>query len=97
MARHHTISYPRTWVEAAGDVAAHWRDAYQEDIPFTPEEEIARDTEEAESLTKIADAAAAAAEKKLEKDALEIKLADDSITFDELKRLMRLSPRRSGG
>jgi cell fate regulator YaaT (PSP1 superfamily) len=97
MARHHTISYPRTWVEAAGDVAAHWRDAYQEDIPFTPEEEIARDTEEAESLTKIADAAAAAAEKKIEKDGLEAKLIDDSITFDELKQLLRLAPSRSGG
>ena len=97
MARHHTISYPRTWVEAAGDVAAHWRDAYQEDIPFTPEEESARDAEEAESLTKIADAAAAAAEKKIEKDGLEAKLIDDSITFDELKQLLRLAPSRSGG
>ena len=96
MARHHTISYPRTWVEAAGDVAAHWRAAYQ-NIPFTPEEESARDAEEAAARTKIADAAAAAAEKKLEKVSLEVKLADDSISFDELKRLLRLSPSRSGG
>jgi len=96
MARHHTISYPRTWVEATEDVAAHWRDAYQENIPFTAEEESARDVEEAESRTKIANDIAAAAEKKIEKDALEVKLTDDSITFDELKRLLRLSPRRSG-
>lgn len=95
MTRHHSVGYPRKWVEAAGGVAAHWQAAYQEDVPFTAGEESARDTEESEARTKATNDAAAAAEKKIEKDGLEGKLTDDSITFDELKRLLRLSPSRS--
>jgi hypothetical protein len=56
------------------------------DIPFTAEEEVTRDAEEV----------AARAErdrdniKKARTTVLAAKLVDDSITFDELKELMRL-------
>ena len=57
-----------------------------EQVPFTPEEEIARDAEEAQ--WEIKQTALLEAEEKL--SALEAKLADDSITFSELKELMRM-------
>ena len=56
------------------------------DIQFTPEEELERDTEEAQ--WEIEKTALLEAEEKL--SALEAKLADDSITFDEMKELMRM-------
>ena len=56
------------------------------DIQFTPEEEIARDEEE--RVNEIYDAAAReVAQRQVE---LEVKLTDDSITFTEMKELMRL-------
>ena len=55
-------------------------------IQFTPEEELEIDAEEAQ--WEIEQAAFLEAEEKL--SALEAKLADDSITFSELKELMRL-------
>ena len=55
-------------------------------VPFTPEEEIARDAEEAQAVIDMA-----ARDEQDEKFiALEAKLADDSITFEEMKELMRL-------
>ena len=56
------------------------------DIQFTPEEELERDAEEAQ--WEIEKTALLEAEEKL--SALEAKLADDSITFEEMKELMRL-------
>ena len=56
------------------------------DIHFTPEEEIARDEEE--RVNEIYDDAAREAVQR--HGELEAKLADNSITFDELKELMRL-------
>ena len=56
------------------------------DIQFTPEEELERDAEEAQ--WEIEKTALLEAEEKL--SALEAKLADDSITFDEMKELMRI-------
>jgi len=56
------------------------------DIQFTPEEEVARDEEE--RVNEIYDAAAReVAQRRVE---LEVKLTDDSITFTEMKELMRL-------
>ena len=55
-------------------------------IQFTPEEELERDAEEAQ--WDIEKAAFLEAGEKL--SALEAKLADDSITFDEMKELMRI-------
>jgi hypothetical protein len=56
------------------------------DIQFTPEEELERDAEEAQwEIDKVA-----LLEKEEEKSTLEAKLADDSITFEEMKELMRL-------
>ena len=56
------------------------------DIQFTPEEELERDAEEAQ--WEIEKTALLEAEEKL--SALETKLTDDSITFTEMKELMRL-------
>ena len=56
------------------------------DIQFTSEEELERDAEEAQ--WEIEKAALLATEEKI--SALEAKLADDSITFEEMKELMRL-------
>tara|TARA_R100000306_G_C4326400_1_gene117900 strand:+ start:467 stop:667 length:201 start_codon:yes stop_codon:yes gene_type:complete len=56
-----------------------------ENVQFTAEEETARDAEEAQSdIDKAAERTAQA-----RKATLDAKLADDSITFDELKELMR--------
>jgi hypothetical protein len=85
MSRHRTIGHPKKWIEATGDIAAHWQAAYQEDIPFTAEEEAARDTEEAAAI--IAQRAAASVE--AERITLETKLKNDTITFEETKDLMR--------
>ena len=55
-------------------------------VPFTPEEEIARDAEEAQAVIDMA-----ARDEQDEKFiALEAKLADNSISFEEMKELMRL-------
>jgi len=56
------------------------------DIQFTPEEELERDTEEAQ--WEIDKAVLLETEEKI--SVLEAKLADDSITFEEMKELMRL-------
>jgi hypothetical protein len=55
-------------------------------VPFTEEEELARDAEEAEMEILYAARDVAIAEQEV----LEAKLADDSITFTEMKKLMRL-------
>ena len=55
-------------------------------VPFTPEEEIARDEEERLWELEIA----VTREKTQNIATLEAKLADDSITFTEMKELMRL-------
>jgi len=57
-----------------------------EHVQFTAEEETARDAEEAQ--TEID--SVARNEQRVKRETLEAKLADDSITFDELKELMRL-------
>ena len=55
-------------------------------VPFTAEEETARDAEEAQ-----AEIDTAADDERDEKfKALKAKLADDSITFEEMKEFMRL-------
>ena len=56
-----------------------------ENVQFTAEEETARDAEEAQSeIDKVAKQTVQA-----RKTTLDAKLMDDSITFDELKELMR--------
>jgi len=86
MPRHHTISYPRQWVVETELEPAHWQESYQEDVLFTTEEEVARDAEEVIDRVRIID--------QIQIDerhgVLRAKLADDSITFSELKELMRL-------
>tara|TARA_R110002110_G_scaffold386953_1_gene598712 strand:- start:1 stop:225 length:225 start_codon:yes stop_codon:yes gene_type:complete len=58
----------------------------QIEVPFTAEEETVRDTEETQAEIDMA-----ARDEQDEKFiALEAKLADDSITFTEMKELMRL-------
>ena len=56
------------------------------DIQFTPAEELERDA--AEAQWEIKKVALLEAEEKI--SALEAKLTDDSITFTEMKELMRL-------
>ena len=58
----------------------------QVEVQFTAEEETARDAEEAQASTDRAAEASRAARVGV----LDAKLQDDSITFDELKELMRL-------
>ena len=58
----------------------------QVEVQFTAEEETARDAEEAQAATDRAAEATIAARVVV----LDAKLQDDSITFDELKELMRL-------
>ena len=58
----------------------------QVDIPFTPEEEVARDIEEAAWAVQQAAQAALDAQQ----DALLAKLADDTITLAELREILRL-------
>jgi hypothetical protein len=55
-------------------------------VPFTAEEEIARDAEEAQVAIDMA----VKEERILRVEILEAKLTDDSITFEEMKELMRL-------
>ena len=57
-----------------------------ERIQFTSEEEIERDAEEVQAAIDMA----ARDELQTRQDALEAKLADDSISFEEMKELMRL-------
>jgi len=54
-------------------------------VPFTSEEEIERDAEEVQAAIDMA----ARDERMVSQEALEAKLADDSITFEEMKELMR--------
>lgn len=91
MLRHHTISYPREWIESQinddGNVApGYWRESYQEDVLYTAEEQTARDTEELIN---------AAAMRKNEQTlarltVLKANLADDTITLPELREWLRL-------
>lgn len=57
-----------------------------QNVPFTAAEETARDLEETQDVTENSARIAKEAAKK----ALEDKLEDDSITFIEMKELMRL-------
>ena len=56
------------------------------EIPYTAEEEIERDAWDAQGLLDIADAE----ERQARFEVLDAKLADDSITFEEMKELMRM-------
>ena len=56
------------------------------EIPYTAEEEIERDAWDAQGLLDIV----AAEERMARFEVLDAKLADDSITFEEMKELMRL-------
>ena len=58
----------------------------QMDIPFTAEEDAERDEQEAQEAISVIQLA----EWQAKKDDLEAKLNDDSITFEEMKELMRL-------
>ena len=55
-------------------------------IQFTPEEEIEREAEEVQAAIDMV----ARDELQTRQDVLEAKLADDSISFEEMKELMRL-------
>ena len=58
----------------------------QTNIPYTAEEEVERDEQEAQAEIEIA----AEIERQARQKVLEEKLTDDSITFDEMKELMRI-------
>jgi hypothetical protein len=55
-------------------------------VPFTAAEETARDAEEAQAAIDMV----SRDERMASQEALEAKLVDDSISFDEMKELMRL-------
>jgi len=54
-------------------------------VPFTAEEETARDAEETQAEIDMATEVERSARQKI----LDDKLVDDSITFEEMKELMR--------
>lgn len=92
MPRHHTVSYPEKWIAPVvvdGKIVEPGRQQaqYQEDIPFTEAEETARDAEEVISRNEQEERKVVEARRVV----LDGKLHDDSITFDEVKELMRLS------
>jgi len=58
----------------------------QTDIPFTAEEEAERDEQEAQVIAEIN----TEIERQARQQVLEEKLTDDSLTFDEMKELMRI-------
>ena len=58
----------------------------QTDIPFTAEEEAERDEQE----TQVAIEITAEIDRQARQKVLEDKLTDDSITFEEMKELMRI-------
>ena len=58
----------------------------QTDIPFTAEEEAERDEQEAQVAIEIT----AEIDRQARQKVLEDKLTDDSITFEEMKELMRI-------
>mgnify|MGYP003633764047 CR=1 FL=1 len=86
MSRHHTISYPRQWIDAVGDAPGYWRESYQEDVAFTPEEEDARDGEE----VKAAEQLAAKAVRDAEYAGLMDELRDGTITPEGQIRIMQM-------
>ena len=89
MPRNHRVSQPKVWVEAdesRGERDGHWNPPTQVDVPFTAAEETARDAEEVQA--EIDKTARATIQARI--TILDAKLADDSITFDEMKELMRL-------
>ena len=92
MPRHHTIGYPAKLIAPVivdGEVVTpgYMRPPYQEDVPFTEAEETARDAEEVTSRIEQEEREVVDGRTLI----LEGKLNDDSITFDEVKELMRLS------
>tara|TARA_Y100000310_G_scaffold318377_1_gene372340 strand:+ start:3311 stop:3595 length:285 start_codon:yes stop_codon:yes gene_type:complete len=93
MSRKHTVSYPKSEIEPVLDdngeiiTPGYAIPSYQLDIPFTPDEELARDAEEVRSALRHQEAQMA--ETRLNE--LQNKLRDDTITFDELKAYMRIT------
>ena len=76
--RTHKVGGTR-WVDGRYEI-------YEEQVQFTAQEELVRDAEEAQAVIDMA----AREELQTRQDVLEAKLADDSITFTEMKELMRL-------
>tara|TARA_R100000306_G_C4356799_1_gene133148 strand:- start:176 stop:415 length:240 start_codon:yes stop_codon:yes gene_type:complete len=76
--RTHKVGGTR-WVDGRYEI-------YEEQVQFTAQEELVRDAEEAQAVIDMA----AREELQTRQDVLEAKLADDSISFDEMKELMRL-------
>ena len=76
--RTHKVGGTR-WVDGRYEI-------YEEQVQFTAQEELVRDAEEAQAVIDMA----AREELQTRQDVLEAKLADDSITFAEMKELMRI-------
>tara|TARA_Y100000310_G_scaffold334179_1_gene413309 strand:- start:11481 stop:11777 length:297 start_codon:yes stop_codon:yes gene_type:complete len=95
MLRYHTISRPRTWIEEVRVrledededtvTPGYWQETYQENVPFTPDEELARDAEEVQSA--IDQRAREIEEADLR--TLREKLRNDTMDFEELKEYLR--------
>ena len=91
MGRHHTVGHAKQWVEPELDAdgnevkAGSFITAWQEDIAFTRKEEVARDAEEARHMADMV----VRDNKIAAREALQAKLMDDTITFEELKQLLR--------
>ena len=82
MPRTHRISYPR--LDDEGDVILN--EFVQEVVPFTAEEELARDAEEELAAEKHARRAVIDERTGI----LQAKLSDDTITDAEIRELMRI-------
>ena len=91
MPRHHTVSFPRVWVEAGtliNDIKVergYWQPSYQLDIQYTPEEEIARDEEEARDVIRRA----TQEQQEIAQQILKAKLDSGVITYPELLEMLK--------
>jgi len=89
--RHHTIGYPAKLIapvilDGVEVESGYLQPPYQEDVPFTADEETARDAEELVAVEERPERLLWETELKRLQDAL----AADSITDAELRKLMRM-------
>lgn len=86
--RKRTVGYPKKFIEpvvvnGVEVQAGYWQPAYQEDIFFTPDEERARDAEEARHTREMAEEAASVAARQAARAVAKMKLRHAEPLADE--------------
>jgi hypothetical protein len=91
MSRHHTLAHLKKWIapvlDSEGKITAvgYFEPPWQEDISFTPEEELSCDAQDIVAAAEMVERDIRYAEK----ESLYAELQADTITFAGLKRLLR--------